>query len=231
MKIIIFIIFLIIKFPLFAQQNMEKTHSVEPNERIKSIIKDEIIDVLTIDFTGDKKLDFICRIKENNSENIKEYWLDSDYQLRKIKNRFVYDYDIYLFVNLDSDKEPEIFSTYGFSDGIDYAFYDQDLSNGVDMLMFYFNPVIIDSTQNIFFWGYTWDITDLMIIKGMDSTKILCSVDHNIKRNGEITYPENQNIMPAIFFKGKSTQPDIKVGEIKNISWYDIKKLKELILK
>lgn len=216
-----------------SQHYMEKPVVIIPNAKIKSIVKNEIISTLSADFTGDGKMDFICCVKLNNnkSEEIKEFWLDSEYRVLKILNKTPYDYDFYWFLNLDNDPDLEIFHAFGYSDGIDYAFYKQNLK-GEDKLIFYFNPVIIDSTDSIHkYWGYPWDISDIQIKKINTKVNVLCSVDHDIKRSGEITYSENQILMPVIFFVGKSSQKNSKVEEIRNEKWADLEELQKIIMK
>ena len=55
----------------------------------------------------------------------------------------------------------------------------------------------------------------------------MTSINHKIEREGsEITIPSNQTVFPAIFFQGHSTQPNVQVGEIREIEWMNIEELK-----
>lgn len=218
----------------FGQENMLRPDTIKCEDaKLKSITIVEPILTLTIDFTGDNKLDFICRIESDNKDKgeIKELWIDHDYKIIKTIYRWASDYDYYWFVNLDSDPEPEICSIFGDSDGINYAFYDQNLKDGIDNLIFFFNPIIIDTTQEKqIYWGYPWDIKDIKIKKESGTVKILNSIDHDIKRNGEIEQPSNQSILPVICFTGKSSQPNVKFGEIRKITWMSIDELKNEVI-
>ncbi len=118
----------------------------------------------------------------------------------------------------------------GYSDGIDYSFY-----NVIDIdsiaLIFRFNPVIIDTSNKSqdYYWGYPWDINDIKIKYNDGNFVVLSSTQHSIERDGEINIPKFQKILPAIFFTGKSTQPTIKVGKINNIDYRSVSEIKMLI--
>lgn len=60
-------------------------------------------------------------------------------------------------------------------------------------------------------------------------TMVYYSVGHDIERDGEITFPENQKILPVIFLMGQSTQPEIGVGEIRNRTWKTIEEIKKIV--
>jgi len=175
-----------------------------------------------VDFNGDGNKDYICQpdLRDNPIEPYQEIWIDSDFKKVKTIDKYLEDYNYFWFVNIDSDPEPEIFSATGYSDGIDYCFIDQDLETGKDSILFYFNPVILDNDKK--YWGYPWDITDLIILNDKGLLKVRCSLDHEITRNGEITRPDWQSIFPVICFKGHSTQPNIKVGQINSMEWLEI---------
>lgn len=121
----------------------------------------------------------------------------------------------------------------GYSDGTDHIFVDQDLENGVDKDICYFNPVIIDpSEKKKYFWGYFWDITDLMVEYENTPRKILCSINHDINRSdSEIIEPEWQKCLPVICFSGKSTQPSMTVEGIRDLEWMSLKELIEKIVR
>lgn len=194
---------------------------------LKSLIKGKIIRTFIVDFNGDGKPDYICQyepIAKFENADFLEDWITSDRKLYKTKKKYSMDFDFFWFVNLDNDPEPEIFSASGYEDGIDYAFYDQDQKSGKDKLLLYFNPIILENGEH--YWGYPWDITD--IILKVDSTDIYLqgSVNNDIESDGNITIPDTTKKFPAIFFRGQSTQPDVKVGEIRDIKWATIEELK-----
>jgi len=74
-------------------------------------------------------------------------------------------------------------------------------------------------------WGYSWDCTGIWL---NDQLEILSSVDHEIKRDTEITIPKNQKLMPAIFFKGEPSK-NSWLPEIKNWQWLSLKELIEKV--
>ena len=108
----------------------------------------------------------------------------------------------------------------GFSDGIDYSLYKIDKTNSLKLL-FRFNPILIDSSSKLkkYYWGYPWDINDIKTDRNKDTLKLLCSISHSIGREGIMDIPKWQKILPAIFFIGKTTQPEITIDGIKHINY------------
>jgi hypothetical protein len=94
-------------------------------------------------------------------------------------------------------------------------------------LKFRFNPVLVDesNTSKSFYWGYPWDIGNIITKKDGTQTKILCSFDHKVIRDGEIDIPKWQKKIPIIFFSGNTTQPDMAVGEIEKKSWLTLEQI------
>jgi hypothetical protein len=180
-----------------------------------------------VDFNGDGLKDYICQpdISTNPVEPYTEIWINSAFKKVKSVPRYIMDYDYFRFVNIDSDPEPEIYSASGYSDGIDYCFIDQNLKTGKDSILFYFNPIILEN-DNIY-WGYPWDIENLIVKNEGGSLKVRCSLDHEIIRDGVIIEPEWQEIFPIICFTGHSTQPDVHIGQINKFEWLDINDLLE----
>jgi hypothetical protein len=184
----------------------------------------EIERVFQVDFTGDKIEDYIVQTKIDKEGKTTEFWLTSDFILFSRVSKSIGDYDYIRFINLDNDPEPEIYSASGYSDGIDYGFYDLNMKTGKQELLFYFNPVIIENEKD--FWGYPWD-TDGIMVRTVDGvTKIYCSEDHDVDRDGEITVTENQKVLPVIFLTGHSTQPNVGVEDIRNRTWRTIDEIK-----
>ena len=87
--------------------------------------------------------------------------------------------------------------------------------------------MILDSDKK--YWGYPWDIKDLMLKLENGQVKIKCSLDHKIERDGEITRPDTQSQFPVICFTGKSTQPNINVGQINGFEWLTISEIMDKI--
>jgi hypothetical protein len=88
----------------------------------------------------------------------------------------------------------------------------------------YVNPVIRENDKT--YWGYPWDISDMMLKKEGNAVYVWASFDHDIVRDGEITTPDPTKKFPAVFFYGHSTQPNIKVGQIRNPGWVLLENLR-----
>lgn len=192
---------------------------------IKQLISGKIIKSFLVDFTGDNKKDYICQIGSNDQTQsyFTEYWISSEFKTLKMVKKYEMDFNYFWLVNIDNDKEPEIFSATGYEDGIDYAFYDQDLIKGKDSILFYFNPVIIEEEKR--YWGYPWDISNIIIKIEGNKIYLKSSTEHDINNDGEITIPKDQNQLPVIFFIGDSTQPDVSIADIRKINFKTLNEL------
>jgi hypothetical protein len=196
-----------------------------PNE-VSGLINGTLKKGFRVDFNGDGTKDFILEIIPNDqkmSASI-EYWLTSDLTIIAKKNKYVQDYDFFWFINLDKDVEPEIFRAIGYEDGIDYAIYDHNPVTGKETLLTYVNPVIRENDKT--YWGYPWDISDMMLKKEGNVVFLWASFDHDIVREGEITVPDPTKKFPAVFFYGHTTQPNIRVGQIRNPGWVLLENLR-----
>ena len=202
------------------------TLTTYPTE-INSKVNREIERVFQVDFTGDNIGDFIVQTKIDKEGKTTEFWLTSDLLLFSRISKYIGDYDYIRLINLDNDPEPEIYSASGYSDGIDYTFYDLNMKTGNRELLFYFNPVIIENGKD--FWGYPWDTDGVMVRTEGGVTMINSSEDHDIERDGEVTIPRNQKVLPVIFLTGHSTQPEIGVEEIRNRNWKTIEKVSKTV--
>lgn len=201
------------------------TLDVIPTE-LSEKLNGQINSVVEIDFTGDGSKDYLVTMasKDIHGYEYLEYWITSDFGIFKRKKKFNDGIQFFQFVNLDQDPELEIYSAFGYEDGIDYGFFDLDMKLGKEDLIFYFNPVIIEDGK--YHWGYPRDIKDL-IIKDVNGTILIhSSVEHSIIRDGIITYPKDQPVFPVIFFSGHSEQP-YEVTEIKSKTWLTLQQLKE----
>jgi len=180
----------------------------------------------SVDFNGDGKKDFILEmapIDPTVPANV-EYWITSELKTLKRKAKAGEGYDYFWFVNLDQDREPEIFRASGYEDGIDYAFFDHNLSTGKETVIAYINPVILEGGKN--HWGYPWDISGMILKREANAVYLRASFDHDIVREEEMTAPDPKKKFPAIFFYGHSTQPNIPVGEVRNVKWMTLEKLR-----
>jgi hypothetical protein len=222
MNKLITILILLLSTNLIQGQGFVKMDTIKNPTELNDVFSELNFQTIHVDFNGDGLKDYICQpdYKTKLIDPHKEIWINSDFEKVKSIEKYWMDYDFFWFVNIDSDPEPEIFSATGYSDGIDYCFIDQDLTTGKNSILFYFNPVILDSEKE--YWGYPWDIKNLLVKLENGQVKIKCSLDHNIERDGEITRPDSQSQFPVIYFIGKSTQPNINVGQIKRFEWLTI---------
>ncbi len=193
-----------------------------PIELQKLINNEEIIAVLSIDITGDSKSDYIVtsRIVENEYKFF-EYWVSADFNILRRMEVFGDGIQIRKFINIDLDPELELINAIGFEDGIDYTIQDFNVITGELKTILYFNPIIETELKD--YWGYPWDWTKLKINQ---NNKIKASLNHNIERDGNITIPKNQKIMPAIYFEGNPTQ-EITVEKIQETNWLIINEIVE----
>ena len=197
-------------------------------EPLTELFKGEISSICKVDFTGDNQDDYLVLMtsEDKNQYVQNEYWVTSEFLLFKKIKRYNEGIRYFHFVNLDDDPELEFYLAYGYEDGIDYGFFDLNMKTGEDKLLFYFNPIILE--DGVEYWGYPWDISNIMSRYHVDRIQLFSSTNHDIRRDGMITIPEDQQILPAIYFEGHSTQPSIHVGKIRRPDWYTVEKLIKL---
>lgn len=103
------------------------------------------------------------------------------------------------------------FVAYGYEDGIQYGFYSLN-SEGTYEHILRIYPVIRDSSQkNGLFWGYPWDIQDIVLVGEEGQQKIFATFEHHISDDGDVCSPAWQAHVPAVLFIGRTTQPEAKV--------------------
>lgn len=221
MGFLIFIMNMVFVAGVGGQTIMQTPRLVNTPSQISNSISGKILETYAIDFDGDDKLDFLVYVKNETSDEpfAFELWYASSFKLVKRVPKYISDYDYKWFIDLDEDPEPEIISVYGFTDGIDYSIYDQNLAEGSDILLFRFNPALIDSSnkQKEYYWGYPWDVVNIITKIENEVLRIRCSLNHDIIRDAYIDIPKWQHILPVIFFEGKTTQPDIEVEAIRKV--------------
>lgn len=207
-------------------QQFAKMDTVETPTKLREIIPQQIELTIRVDFTGDEQYDYICKLKHEpaNEPTYKEIWISSEMKIIKTLEKYPMDYDFFWLINIDNDPEPEILNASGFSDGIDYWFSDQNLLTGIDEILFYFSPIIVETNKT--YWGYPWDITSLSIKTENAHTKLKCSLDHTVSRDDDYTLPDWQKALPIIVFQGRPTQPEMQTTSLKNCQWLTIEKIK-----
>jgi hypothetical protein len=226
---------------VIASPQMQSPSKINTPPQIKRIVKGEIIQTQALDFDGDDKMDYLVLVKSRSAGPTDdrigtELWVTSDLRVVKRKPKYASDYDNIWLINLDGDRVPEVISAYGYSDGIDYAVYKQNLRGKDDTLLFYFKPVLIDPDNRTrdYYWGYPWDVTNIVLRYRNGEAEISCSLTHRIESSDveggdNAGVPRWQQIIPAIFFDGKTTQPDISVGDIGQRQWLTLKALAERV--
>jgi len=229
MNKLITILILILSANLTQGQGFVEMDTIKNPLELKDVFSGLDFQTIYVDFDGDGLKDYICQpnYKTELIDPHNEIWINSKFKKVKSFEKYWMDYDFFWFVNIDSDPEPEIFSATGYSDGIDYCFIDQDLATGKNSILFYFNPMILNSDYK--YWGYPWDIKDLLVKLVNGQLKVKCSLDHKIERDGEITRPGSQSQFPVICFTGKSTQPHSNIGQINKFEWLTITELMKRI--
>ena len=85
-----------------------KMDTIIPPKKIIKLINEKIKTTIKTDFTGNKKSDYILFTENDNKENYKIYWINSNLQI--VKKTRIYPDGQYSFrlVNIDNDKEPDV---------------------------------------------------------------------------------------------------------------------------
>ena len=105
------------------------------------------------------------------------------------------------------------FVAHGDEDGGVWLFY-RKLSSGKYRELFAVYPAMIDDSRpGEKFWGYAWDIQDIVLTPNKSNIMLQGSFEHNYVYDAEWKPPIGQRAVPFILFKGTATQPDIKVTE------------------
>jgi hypothetical protein len=145
--------------------------------------------------------------------------------LTKTIPKYGQEYDYLWLINLDGDPEAEIVRAIGYEDGIDYSLLDHDPTGTKEKLICYFNPVIIDN--NGYYWGYPWDIVEIITFQANDVVFMQATLDHDIQRDGQVIIPKPPAKFPVIFFIGQPGQQEAKVTAIRKIGWLSMEDVKE----
>ena len=216
---------------------MQSPQKIKTPPQILETTPEFILKTETVDFNGDNKLDFIVLFQKQDKwrspYGIREFewWYTSSFEVVKKIQKSNVRFDYRWFINLDNDFEPEIVSARGYSDGMTYAFYDQNPINWSEKIILSFNPILLDASNKSkeYYWGYPWDLTNIIsrIDKGM--IQIRCSLDHDIIRDSENYVPKWQKTLPVIFFTGKTTKPSVKVAPIRKVQWLTLQEIIEKV--
>jgi hypothetical protein len=205
-------------------------------DKINNLFGSVVEKTQSVDFNGDNVEDYLVTLKndeydEKNNDIVSwEVWMTSDYRILKKKPKYTASYDYIWFVNLDEDPEPEFITGWGFSDGMDYSIYDQDIAHNIDKLLFTFTPVVIskDKNKEDFSLAFAGNIAEIC---ANTEGKLLCAVKHNYTSEDESDISENQNIVPLLFFFGKSSDANLEKNIVRSREWLTIRQIIEATMK
>lgn len=193
-------------------------------KNIPSSLKIEKEEKINID--NDTEEELIVTAVDSISEKYFEYWYKKGNLIHEFSYPFV-SINYKWFADLDNDNEKEIIRAQGYEDGIDYAIYK--VKDNDEVVQLYFNPGLKDDRYgDKNFWAYPNDMRDIIVDQ---DKKLLVSLNNNYPRDDEHTIPSNQWELPFVFFKGKTTQPDMEVKNLKSTQKIDLKDLVKYISK
>ena len=89
----------------------------------------------------------------------------------------------------------------GYDDGIDYSLEKVDADGNLNLLL-RVNPIVEDENGK-FWWGYPWSTRDIPIQVKNGKVYVYASFEHCIERDGNISVPEWQAVIPALLLLGE----------------------------
>lgn len=99
----------------------------------------------------------------------------------------------------------------GDEDGMEYVFYQRDPSGQYRYLLRVYPALRDPARPGQLFWGYTWDITDIVLEPGGGPLRVQASFSHAVEDFGPIENQPWQKQVPVVLFVGTTTQPDITI--------------------
>ena len=216
-------------------------------------IADRPVKVYSIDLDSDGKDDYIVigmadgekqakvtglpdNINNEETSLVKYYFVDSGFNIRYKHDWFItyYGFDYLWFARLDSGPMLYLFDLEGDEDSSDYKLKMLDAKTWEPSMIAALGPVIkADSTgyKSSIFWGYPWDIRDLVVKKEKGKVLIYSTIyfpgkddkalkDFDFDRNGEYG-------MCCVLFSGTPTQDSDCSDDYKRMSWHTIEELKK----
>lgn len=184
-----------------TEKQAKKTYPIPSNLKIE---KQEEINI-----DSDEAKETIITAVDEKADYFYEFWFKNDKLLYEFKYYWGEINEKWL-VNLDNDETKEIVRMQGYGDGVDCAIFD--ILNKEQTPILYFNPVLEDTRYpNQYMWAYSNDIRDLMI---NNINQLQVSLNNNEPVNIEHPLPDNQKELPYIFFRGETSQPEMKISSI-----------------
>ncbi|BDD08059.1 hypothetical protein FUAX_04910 [Fulvitalea axinellae] len=196
-------------------------------KKIIDIAKQEIRDVVQVDFNGDGKKGYIIRTKPDKAGKEMEIWVNPEYTVFHRHSYFRGDYHFIQFINLDTDPEPEVYRATGYENGIDYEILDVNIKTEGLKRLFFFDPII--SANDKTYWGYPWATKSVPTQKTTGNIRVKVSLNHSIKRDGEIAPLKKQLIRPAILLEGNADAFEIAPDRIGKPNWMSLEEVREAV--
>jgi hypothetical protein len=107
------------------------------------------------------------------------------------------------------------FIAHGDEDGIEYGFYTLLPDSRYEHIIRIY-PVIRDaSRENNFFWGYPWDIKDIVTSSNKNGKNVLATFVHSVTDDGVVESPAWQKRVPVVLFNGRTTQAAMTMPPLK----------------
>ncbi len=197
---------------------------IDVPEFIINMIEDSIIQVTTIDFTGDNIEDYIIWIQTDSLKRIDEgfvfeLFLSSDQIVWSKDIRYIY-VDIFerRFVNLDSDVELEILELSGYADGVDNYVFDYTQSEKKYQKLFWFD----------FEKSNLYSPLDHKYIIGYNLEKMIYVKIINMPEfESEISIPKTQIKLPVFYFVNEQSE----IEGLQIFYLYSVEKIYNLVHK
>ncbi len=179
------------------------------NAPVLQLNLDGFTDVNTVFIKNDPQVDYIISGYQLEGSKFFEYWIE-DNKLSATISFPIFDINYRWLQDLDGDGRSEIIRAQGFEDGIDYSI--SKFQDAQQVLLLVFNPVLRDQTRlGQFFWGYPWDVKNVVTDKGY---QLLSSLGNPDERDDNYFLPAGQKQLPYILFEGTTTRPDMVVQGI-----------------
>ena len=181
---------------------------------IPSNLKIEKQEEINID--NDEAKEIIITAVDEKADYFYEFWFKNDKLLYEFKYYWG-DVNKKWLVNLDNDETKEIVRIYGYADADEIECVVFDIINKQQKPILYFNPVLEDSRYpNQYMWAYPNDIEGIVTNANND---IQVSLNNDYVRDDEHFEPKNQKELPFVFFKGKTSQPNMKLSKLNNFGF------------
>lgn len=202
--------------------------SIEIPQKLEEIIKDRLIRVEQVDFTGDGKLDYICYSAYGKDSRAHEYWITNNFQTY-FKRSFTYEVNEVRFVDLDNDKSPEAISVFGYSGRISYALIKYSMKNANFDTLFFFIPVIF--AKNNYYSSYVRGIDFIYCRKlpGKHNFALNAAFQHSIKRSKKSEGMSKQKYLPLVLFGGTGVKIIDKTKLLEKFNWYGLEQINSQI--